>query len=84
MVLPPQKPTFPYSAERARNEALKVKIARNKIFCKGNNPDFAIAHPDWCRDAKQNNYVVMIKQTTELYKKNEKVWRDRAIRRQNA
>ncbi len=47
--------------ETLRKEALERDIRQCKTLAKSNNTQMVLDHPDWCRDAQQNNYVVMMK-----------------------
>ncbi len=59
-----------FSWDRARAQAIKITINRSHLLAGGGatesipNPDFAIAHPDWVREAKLKNFTVMDKKIT--------------------
>ncbi len=59
-----------FSWEKMKKEAVDIKIRRAITMAskKNVNPDFAIAHPDWVREAQKQNYTdlkVKIKQSVE-------------------
>lgn len=61
-----QKPSF---WDEAKQLAIDTKIRRAKHLSKGQiNSSWDKSHPDWVRDAQNNNYTVMINQITKQIK----------------
>ncbi len=48
-----------FSWKKAKEDAIKLKIQRAIIMAskKDVNPDFAIEHPDWVRQAQENKFT---------------------------
>ncbi len=57
---------MPFSWVQAKKNAIDKKIQRAITLSKGNiNPDFDVQHPDWLRDAQNDNYTNLKKQIKE-------------------
>ncbi len=60
-----------FSWKKAQAEAIKTKIRRAITMAskKDSNPDFAIAHPDWIKQAQTKNYTDLKIKVTQLIEK---------------
>jgi len=54
-----------FSRQDTKTLAIQVKIRRAKTQARGQHPDMKLKHPDWCRDANDGKYTIMIKKITE-------------------
>ncbi len=69
-----------------KEEAIKIKIRRAMTMAakKEVNPDFAILHPDWVRQAQQNNYTDLkakVKLQVEKDQERAQARRDKLVRK---
>ncbi len=65
--------------EIAKKRAVEIQIRRAMIMAKGNiNPDFDVAHPDWVREAQNNNFTSLKKKVTELVEKQQVIAKARS------
>ncbi len=57
-----------FSWKAIKKEAIRIKIERAMTMAKHKNvnPDFAIQHPEWVREAQNNNYTDLKKKVTEV------------------
>ncbi len=60
-----------FSHKAMREEAIKIKIERAIIQVQGDNPnpDIAIQHPEWVREAQNKKYTELTKYITERVKR---------------
>ncbi len=54
-----------FNWEQAKTEAIGLEIAVEKIHAKRGNVQDKLSHPNWVRDAKNNDYTDLVKVTTE-------------------
>ncbi len=60
-----------FSWKQAKKDAIATALRRAKTMAvkTNSNPDFAIRHPDWIREAQNNQFINMTKSITEEIKK---------------
>jgi len=71
--------TPPFSYKRMKEIAIEIKIRRAMTMAKQATPntDFKIRHPDWVRDAQNNNYINLKKVVREEIEKKQQIALDR-------
>ncbi len=75
-----------FSWKAMKEEAIKIKIRRAITMAskKDVNPDFAILHPDWVREAQKKNFTDLtakIKQAVEKDQERAQARRDKLVRK---
>ncbi len=66
--------------DKVKKRAVETEVRRAIVMAKGNlNPDFDVAHPDWVREAQNNNYINLKKKVRESIEKSQA----RAVERRN-
>ncbi len=60
-----------FSWKQAKIDAVKIKIRRAETMAKkkNSNPDFAIQHPEWIKQAQNNNFTELRIQVAKLVEK---------------
>ncbi len=69
-----------FSWPRAIDDALKIKIRREKTLALSGNPDFIIKHNDEVIDAHKNSYVKLKARVTKSLRTSQKLAMDRRKR----
>lgn len=70
-----------FSWAKAKQNAIDIKIRRAKTMATaGQNKEFKDRHPDWVRDAQQNNFVQLVKEIKEEVQKRQKAMQDRSLK----
>ncbi len=71
-----------FSHTAIKKQAINIKIRRAMTMAKaGSNSDFKILHPDWVRDAQNDNYTNLKKMVKEDMEKRQKQAQDRRDKR---
>ncbi len=75
-----------FSWEQMKKQAVEIKIRRAITMAskKNVNPDFAIEHPDWVREAQKQNYTDLkakVKQAVEKEQERAQARRDKLVRK---
>ncbi len=75
-----------FSWKQAKLDAIAIKVRRAKTMAekKDVNPDFAIKHPEWIREAQQKRFTDLAKKVTEAVQKEQdraQARRDKLVRK---